>query len=314
MPVEPQKPAKLRAKSKSVSPTPPHDTALVIVSAPLPAPNPVPAPAQHHHHHHHHQRHRHRAAPSSNITVDVRPSPSRSGASHRKTHEQTIVSSSTVNTTSDRVTLVVDETRFVIDPQLFRAHPNTMLGRMFSSSWETSLISNERGEYELGKGISATIFRALLVENLFFTVHYDENIIGLLGFLQHRDDTLSTVSEHPRPSWSVWLLSHSLRPIDDSMSRSLRIVAWTVQWRCQTTIRSLSREEHLSCSRRICAGRGIDRGRNEPSFFSSVVIVNAKSSFSVKMIWSNGTMIILLRWVKKKIKLKVRSELSLSAW
>ena len=117
-----------------------------------------------------------------------------------KGHEQTIVSSSTVNTTSDRVTLVVDETRFVIDPQLFRAHPNTMLGRMFSSSWETSLISNERGEYELGKGISATIFRALLVENLFFTVHYDENIIGVLGFLQHRDDTLSAVSEHPRPS------------------------------------------------------------------------------------------------------------------
>jgi len=67
--------------------------------------------------------------------------------------------SSTVN---DRVTLVVDETRFVIDPQLFRAHPNTMLGRMFSSSWETSLVSNERGEYELAKGISATIFRALL--------------------------------------------------------------------------------------------------------------------------------------------------------
>ena len=30
---------------------------------------------------------------------------------------------------SERITLLVDETRFVVDPDLFRAHPNTMLGR-----------------------------------------------------------------------------------------------------------------------------------------------------------------------------------------
>ncbi len=29
----------------------------------------------------------------------------------------------------DRITLVVDETRFVVEPELFRARPNTMLGR-----------------------------------------------------------------------------------------------------------------------------------------------------------------------------------------
>lgn len=34
----------------------------------------------------------------------------------------------------DRITLVVDNTRFVVDPAQFTAHPNTMLGRMFSSS------------------------------------------------------------------------------------------------------------------------------------------------------------------------------------
>ena len=87
---------------------------------------------------------------------------------NKKVQEQAILS--TTNN-SDRVTLVVDETRFVIDPQLFRTHPNTMLGRMFSTSWETSLISNERGEYEIADGISATIFRALLVKNhiLFLT-------------------------------------------------------------------------------------------------------------------------------------------------
>ena len=148
-------------------PPPPRDTALVIVGA---APPRAPPP-QHHHHHH---RHRHRAA-------EHRPSPNRSGTGHRKAQEQTIVSSTTVNTASDRVTLVVDETRFVIDPQLFRAHPNTMLGRMFSSSWETSLISNERGEYELGKGISATIFRALLVENLSLSLRSSSSRISTVS-------------------------------------------------------------------------------------------------------------------------------------
>ncbi|KOB71202.1 Uncharacterized protein OBRU01_13069, partial [Operophtera brumata] len=34
----------------------------------------------------------------------------------------------------DRITLVVDNTRFVVDPAQFTAHPNTMLGRMFSSA------------------------------------------------------------------------------------------------------------------------------------------------------------------------------------
>lgn len=29
----------------------------------------------------------------------------------------------------ERLTLVVDETRFIVDQDLFRAHPNTMLGR-----------------------------------------------------------------------------------------------------------------------------------------------------------------------------------------
>lgn len=41
--------------------------------------------------------------------------------------------SSTVGTrnlrTSERVTLIVDNTRFVVDPSIFTAQPNTMLGR-----------------------------------------------------------------------------------------------------------------------------------------------------------------------------------------
>lgn len=61
----------------------------------------------------------------------------------------------------DRVTLVVENTRFVVDPALFTAHPNTMLGRMFSSNLEFTQ-SNERGEFEVADGIPATIFRAIL--------------------------------------------------------------------------------------------------------------------------------------------------------
>lgn len=61
----------------------------------------------------------------------------------------------------DRITLVVDNTRFILDPALFTAHPNTMLGRMFSSGIEFT-HPNERGEYEVADGISATVFRSIL--------------------------------------------------------------------------------------------------------------------------------------------------------
>ncbi|XP_060521118.1 BTB/POZ domain-containing protein 10 isoform X2 [Cylas formicarius] len=60
----------------------------------------------------------------------------------------------------DRVTLVVDSTRFVVDPSLFVAHPNTMLGRMFCSSLDTH--PNDRGEFEVAEGIPASVFRAIL--------------------------------------------------------------------------------------------------------------------------------------------------------
>lgn len=54
-------------------------------------------------------------------------------AQHRETNN---TASSTSSNTSvagpqisdDRITLVVDNTRFVVDPALFTAHPNTMLG------------------------------------------------------------------------------------------------------------------------------------------------------------------------------------------
>ncbi|XP_076649901.1 BTB/POZ domain-containing protein 10-like isoform X5 [Halictus rubicundus] len=79
---------------------------------------------------------------------------------------------------NDRITLIVDNTvtriesyaltrdyalmsRFILDRSLFTAHPNTMLGRMFSSGVEYAQ-PNERGEYEVAEGVSAMVFRAIL--------------------------------------------------------------------------------------------------------------------------------------------------------
>ncbi|XP_022539632.1 BTB/POZ domain-containing protein 10a isoform X2 [Astyanax mexicanus] len=65
--------------------------------------------------------------------------------------------------TAERVTLIVDNTRFVVDPAIFTAQPNTMLGRMFGAGREYNFTRpNEKGEYEVAEGISSTVFRAIL--------------------------------------------------------------------------------------------------------------------------------------------------------
>ncbi|GFW71749.1 hypothetical protein TNCV_219631 [Trichonephila clavipes] len=63
----------------------------------------------------------------------------------------------------ERITLVVENTRIVVDPALFADYPDTMLGRMFGSSLENNITRpNERGEFEVAEGISALVFRAIL--------------------------------------------------------------------------------------------------------------------------------------------------------
>lgn len=62
---------------------------------------------------------------------------------------------------TEKVTLVVDEARFLVETDLFRAHSNTMLGRMFTSSVEFAK-PNEKGEYEIADGMSAAVFRVVL--------------------------------------------------------------------------------------------------------------------------------------------------------
>lgn len=76
----------------------------------------------------------------------------------------TAMSALSLATGSDeRVTLIVDNTRFVVDPALFALQPDTMLGRMFGSSLENNITRpNDRGEYEVAEGLSATVFRAIL--------------------------------------------------------------------------------------------------------------------------------------------------------
>ncbi|XP_076444563.1 BTB/POZ domain-containing protein KCTD20-like [Babylonia areolata] len=77
--------------------------------------------------------------------------------------EPIVCSSPRLPPSSGKLTLVVDDTRFLVDVELFKAHPETMLGRMFTSSLDYNFTRpNERGEYEVAEGISATIFRAIL--------------------------------------------------------------------------------------------------------------------------------------------------------
>ncbi|XP_040564761.1 BTB/POZ domain-containing protein KCTD20 [Lepeophtheirus salmonis] len=67
------------------------------------------------------------------------------------------------STSEERITLVLDETRFVVNPKVFAlTHPDTMLGRMFSPTSHFEFHPNSHGEYEMGEGISASVFQAIL--------------------------------------------------------------------------------------------------------------------------------------------------------
>ncbi|XP_052671713.1 BTB/POZ domain-containing protein KCTD20 isoform X4 [Harpia harpyja] len=76
----------------------------------------------------------------------------------------TLSSSSNSQTVApEKVTLVVDGTRFAVNPQIFTAHPDTMLGRMFGPGREYNFTRpNEKGEYEIAEGISSAVFRTVL--------------------------------------------------------------------------------------------------------------------------------------------------------
>ena len=59
------------------------------------------------------------------------------------------------------VSLVVGGRRFVCQVELFKQHPNTMLGRMFGSSLEPAR-PNDNGDYIITHSISPPAFHAIL--------------------------------------------------------------------------------------------------------------------------------------------------------
>lgn len=111
------------------------------------------------------------------------------------------IPSTTSSSTTKKLTLVVDKTRFICNALIFNQHPNTLLGKMFSPHLlnrqgiqktikliqsskrffidhkvllETFVVSlsyysacvtvqpNDNGEYVLSESVSANVFKALL--------------------------------------------------------------------------------------------------------------------------------------------------------
>uniref|UniRef100_A0A915B004 BTB domain-containing protein n=1 Tax=Parascaris univalens TaxID=6257 RepID=A0A915B004_PARUN len=67
----------------------------------------------------------------------------------------------------ERVTLVVENTRFLVDPAMLTSKPDTMLGRMFSvlnqgHEGAELVRPNEHNEYEVAEGLSSVCFKAIL--------------------------------------------------------------------------------------------------------------------------------------------------------
>lgn len=66
---------------------------------------------------------------------------------------------------SPSATLVVDGSRFVVNPEIFMPYPDTMLGRMFSPAWSSNLRQkNDESnvEIQISGNISANVFRIIL--------------------------------------------------------------------------------------------------------------------------------------------------------
>jgi len=86
---------------------------------------------------------------------------------HSQSPPQTIEISRGNN--GDHVILLVENTRFIVDPQVLMNKPDTMLGRMFQMRNRASVGEaidlvrpNDRDEYEVADGMSACCFRAIM--------------------------------------------------------------------------------------------------------------------------------------------------------
>ncbi|CAH2220702.1 BTB POZ domain-containing KCTD20 isoform X1 [Pelobates cultripes] len=63
----------------------------------------------------------------------------------------------------DNITLVVDNVKFSVNPQIFSSYPDTLLGRMFGTGIRYNITRpNKTGEFEIAEGISPHVFCAVL--------------------------------------------------------------------------------------------------------------------------------------------------------
>jgi len=97
---------------------------------------------------------------SSRIRSRFQLSPKTSSNMNTTSTADHAFNSDTTGAPGEKITLVVDGTRFVVATSVFTSKPDTMLGRMFSSDFE--FHPNSRGEYEVAEGTSAAVFNAIL--------------------------------------------------------------------------------------------------------------------------------------------------------
>lgn len=112
------------------------------------------------------------ASSSSNSNINLNNSSSNGNSNSSSNNSSSnslnlsMSSSNKPNISKDRVTLMVDETPFVVDLKLFANHQNTLLGRMFSNK-NFEMKPNARGEFDIGRGtcLTSSVFRIILVNN-----------------------------------------------------------------------------------------------------------------------------------------------------
>ncbi len=100
---------------------------------------------------------------SSTSTTNIATTSSTNSNSSMTLNSNYGVNSNFKSISKDRITLLVDDTPFVIDLKLLTAHQNTLLGRMFSNK-NFELKVNARGEYDIGRGtcLTSSVFRLIL--------------------------------------------------------------------------------------------------------------------------------------------------------
>lgn len=108
--------------------------------------------------HRNHNNNNNNNATTSSTQHNKASSQNRTGAISKNvsSHNAQLQQSPAQNENIESIALLVDNMRFVIEPSLFTAHSNTMLGTMFGTGMQFT-HTNERGEYEVAEGENQTL-------------------------------------------------------------------------------------------------------------------------------------------------------------